>query len=94
MKPPTQLADEMLASVQARSAAIMAEREHILEAFIAKYGCHPDQCQQVMEGNKWYVIQIRPETVRLVRERIISAQYYRQGPSKWQRFCLWMARLK
>lgn len=84
----------MLSRVATRAEAILAQREEILEAFIAKYGFHPDQCQQVMEGNKWYVIQIRPETVRLIRERIISAQYYRQGPSKWQRFCLWMARLK
>lgn len=38
---------------------IMLEREEILTAFIAKYGCEPDEIEQVEEptefGMKWYV---------------------------------------
>lgn len=38
---------------------IYAQREEILEAFIAKYGCEPDECEQVVEktlnGMRWFV---------------------------------------
>lgn len=34
--------------VNAASAKIMAQREEILNAFIAKYGDEPDQCVQVV----------------------------------------------
>jgi len=41
------------------SAVLYAQREEILAAFIAKYGCNPDEIEQIYEtsGNqvRWYV---------------------------------------
>lgn len=38
---------------------IFAQREEILRAFIAKYGCGPEEVEQVVantpEGSKWFV---------------------------------------
>ena len=39
---------------------VMQNREEILTAFIAKYGCEPDQVEQIMEKDSqdklhWYV---------------------------------------
>jgi hypothetical protein len=44
---------------------IYAQREEILTAFIAKYGCGPDECEQVVQhtsdGEKYWVrIKIKP----------------------------------
>lgn len=34
---------------------ILANREEILRAFIAKYGCEPDEVVQVWQNEKWWV---------------------------------------
>ncbi len=34
---------------------IMSKREKILEAFIAETGLKPSECEQVMQGNRWWV---------------------------------------
>jgi len=43
---------------------VMANREAILEAFIAKYGCQPDEAVQVIQsdGNmfRWWV-ELKPK---------------------------------
>jgi len=94
MKPAHKLADEMMESAAKRADDIMAQREDILEAFIAKHGLHPDQCQQVIQGNRYFIIRLTREQERLARQRIIERLFYAQGPNRWQRFCLWLARLK
>lgn len=38
---------------------VIAQREEILRAFIAKYGCQPDEIEQIIQttcdGVRWYV---------------------------------------
>lgn len=34
---------------------VYAQREKILEAFIAETGLIPSECEQVAQGNKWWV---------------------------------------
>ncbi len=34
---------------------IMSKREKILEAFIAETELLPSECEQVMQGNRWWV---------------------------------------
>jgi hypothetical protein len=58
---------ELLAEVERLTGArvpellrqIYEQREEILEAFIAKYGCEPDECEQVVQrspdGEKYWV---------------------------------------
>lgn len=41
--------------LQEQLLRIEEQREEILEAFIAKYGFHPDEAIQVTQGNKWWV---------------------------------------
>ena len=39
--------------------AIAKQREQILEAFIAETGLLPSECEQVLQGDRWWV-QKRP----------------------------------
>lgn len=48
--------------VQKTIAEIAEQREEILRAFIAKYGCEPDEVEQVMRVSPW-------ETIWFVRVR-------------------------
>ena len=47
------------------TAEVMANREEILRAFIAKYGCEPDEIMQYEQltanGMRWYVQHELPE---------------------------------
>lgn len=42
------MADEMHAS-------IMRQRSRIIEAFIAETGLLPSECEQVTQGNRWWI---------------------------------------
>jgi hypothetical protein len=66
MSDQTKLSDD--AAVNAESAAklvsdakrkmidgIMAQREEILRAFVAKYGAEPDEIVQVCQGERWWI---------------------------------------
>jgi hypothetical protein len=60
------MTDAINKAVDKAFARVMAQREEILEAFIAKYGADPDQVEQVeqrMEDGsvRWFVRQkLRP----------------------------------
>ena len=49
----------MMNQTMAEWHGVMAQREEVLRAFIAKYGCHPDEVTQVvqntMDGCVWHV---------------------------------------
>ena len=51
--------NELRELVRKKIDEIYANREEILTAFIAKYGCHPDEIEQVcqIEGmeTRWYI---------------------------------------
>lgn len=81
-------------SAQTKAQNVANQREEILQAFVAKFGFQPDECMQIEQRGKWYVIHLDPETVRATRLAIIERRFYQQGPTLWQRLCLWMARLK
>lgn len=42
-------------SIQVFNKTLYECREEILVAFMAKYGLQPDECEQVIQGNIWYV---------------------------------------
>lgn len=57
--------------IDAIISGIMNQREEILKAFIAKYGCGPDEITQSIEvtekGIEWKIILNRPLTKIYVR---------------------------
>ena len=89
----SKLADEMLAHAAEMSRQVNDNREEILEAFIAKYGFAPDECEQLYFGNAWRVVRITPENVKQVQRELILAKLKRNGFTFWQRVCLAMAGL-
>lgn len=40
--------DELTIAIKAITEKIFSQREEVLQAFIAKYGCEPDECEQVI----------------------------------------------
>ncbi len=53
--------------------AIMAQREEILAAFVAKYGVGPGRVVQCTQGNRWWV-ELRDEIDGTLVELIASAR--------------------
>lgn len=92
--PASQFADEMLKHAALTAAEIGAQREEILTAFVAKYGFQPDECQQIVRpDNSWLVVRIDPAEVREIRLNIILHKLATTKPTRWQKFCVWLAGL-
>lgn len=53
-------------------ASIMAQRTEILEAFIAKHRCQPDEAVQIQAGNKWLVQKIDEDDRKQIRTMMIT----------------------
>lgn len=49
------MSDILQAAVDKAVTAVMAQREEILRAFVAKYGFQPDEAMQVSTPNGWYI---------------------------------------
>lgn len=52
--------DELTNAVKVLLDQIFSQREEIMTAFIAKYGCEPDECEQVIISDRentirWFV---------------------------------------
>jgi len=52
--------DEMTIAVKVMLDRVYSQRQEILEAFIAKYGCEPDECEQIIISDinnviRWFV---------------------------------------
>lgn len=79
-------ADKMLREVY-------EQREEIMKAFVAKHGFEPDECQQVIDGSKFYLIRLDPERVTVVRDNLIRSKLHMETQrfTFWQRLCLKMA---
>ena len=54
------IADDLRMSSVAIVERIMASREKILEAFIAETGFLPSECEQIQQGDKWWVQKREP----------------------------------
>lgn len=62
----SKLYQEMKRTGDMMYAAVMKQREQIITAFIAQYGCKPDeivQCQTVHGGLKWFLRKMTPEEI-------------------------------
>lgn len=90
----TSLADDMLALAEEITRQVMANREEILEAFVAKYGFAPDECMQIHQGNSWCVVRIDPDAVAKLQRAMILSRLGSKRYGLWQRFCFWMAGVK
>lgn len=53
---------------------ILLQREEILKAFIAKFGCHPEEVVQVIEGTKTYVRRRTPEEMEMIKNLDATAK--------------------
>lgn len=82
----------MLAHAAAVTREVMAQREEILRAFVAKHGFDPDECEQVYENNpngtRWYVIRLAPDRVRMMQREVILSRLKQKQFTRWQEFCL------
>lgn len=52
--------DDVTIAVKVLLDQIYSQREEIMKAFIAKYGCEPDECEQIIIGDtenviRWFV---------------------------------------
>jgi hypothetical protein len=52
---------------------IMAQRSEILDAFVAKFGCQPEEAQQINYGNRWKVEKIDPAEREKLRAEVIKS---------------------
>lgn len=93
IKSHYRVADDMMKMAAKITNEVMSQREEILRAFVAKYGFHPDEAQQIHQGNKWFVVRIHPEVVKRVQREVVLARLSRERFTIWQRFCLWLAGL-
>lgn len=59
-------------AAQTYISALMASREEILQAFVAKHGFQPEEAEQVEEvtpnGRRWYVRKRKPRAGAEIRE--------------------------
>jgi hypothetical protein len=65
--------EERKAVVDNYVAQILAQRAEILEGFIAKFGCQPEEAQQINYGNRWKVEKIDPEEREKLRAEVIKS---------------------
>ncbi len=68
---PFKLHDELMELVNKKLKRVAAQREEILEAFIAKYGFEPDQIVQVIQrfpdgSEKFFVRQRTQEELEML----------------------------
>jgi len=63
------VSDIVQAVVDKAVTAVMAQREEILRAFVAKYGFQPDEAMQVSTPNGWYITRRPAPTEERERER-------------------------
>lgn len=70
-------------------------REEILTAFVSKFGFQPDECEQVLsdDGKSWCVVRLDPEKLARVTRAIVVSRLAQKRWGRWQRFCLWLARI-
>jgi len=77
-----------------RVTEIYEQRDEILEAFVAKYGFAPDECEQVEQktetGSRWFVVKLYPEHAAKVAESVLRYRYSTVPLTRWQRFCFWL----
>ena len=64
---------ERKAAVDDYVKQIMAQRSEILDAFVAKFGCQPEEAQQINYGNRWKVEKIDPEEREKLRAEVIKS---------------------
>lgn len=82
--PPAQAAeaDPVQAATSKAVMAVMAQREEIVRAFVAKYGFQPDEAMQVSTPNGWYIT--RREQAAEAVERVAGAMWHTyQYRGKW-----------
>ena len=60
--------------VAAYLEAIQRQRTEILDAFVAKYNCQPDEAVQIQAGNKWLVQRIDEEERKAIRTIMITVE--------------------
>lgn len=70
---------------------VLAQREEILTAFVAKYGFQPDECEQIMLNNTWFVVRLDPDKVAEITRELVRERLRQRKVSWWKRFCLLMA---
>ena len=49
--------DELTLAVKVLLDGVHSQREEILKAFVAKYGCEPDECEQVIISDRENIIR-------------------------------------
>lgn len=60
--------------VEEYRARIQAQRTEILDAFVAKYNCQPDEAAQVNAGNKWMVVRIPEDERKAIRTMMVTIE--------------------
>ena len=65
---------ERKAAVDDYVKQIMAQRSEILDAFVAKFGCQPEEAQQINYGNRWKVEKIDPAEREALRQDVMKSQ--------------------
>lgn len=95
MKKKTKLQKQLEDITARKIAECYEQREEILKAFVAKYGYEPDECRQIESPIGYSVIRLDTKDAKVFREGLIREKIDKRfaGLSKWQRFCMWMARL-
>jgi hypothetical protein len=66
--------EERKAAVDDYVKQIMSQRSEILDAFVAKYGCQPEEAQQINYGNRWKVEKIDPAEREALRQDVMKSQ--------------------
>jgi hypothetical protein len=94
--PPFKFADELMALAKDRITKVMAQREEILEAFVAKYGFDPDHVIQLERRSDdgrhaWHVIHYTEDQMKRVRDVYLMSLVSKKPLTNWQAFCLWLA---
>lgn len=69
---------------------IKGQRTEILEAFVAKYGCQPDEAMQVQIANRWMVVKIDPEERKAVEQMVIGAEVQEKFVSDVETIIKWI----
>lgn len=70
------------------------QRAEITRAFIARHGYDPEHCKQVHRKGQWLIVKLDDDESKQIRRELIERLFYAKGPTRWQRLCLKMARLK
>lgn len=92
LRPRT--AKVIAAEIYASSKRMENQRAEVTKAFMAKHGYEPDLCKQVRKNGEWCLIKIDPVEAKQMRRELVERLFYSRAPTKWQKFCLWLARLK